>query len=579
MIDNANEQMERLLDRAAAGNIGRRSFLAAATALGATALFNSAVVDGALAAGVNQRAHRATMRDSFDYIIIGAGAAGCIIAARLAEAGMEVLLVESGGTDDLAQVATPGIWFTNIGSPRDWRFTANPSPLVNGRTIPMAMGHVLGGGTSINAMLWMRGFAQDFDDWAYNGCDGWAFQDVLPLFRALEDWEGGANEWRGAGGPVHIRTAATDPHPTAAAFIAASRQMGIPVLDDMNAPMREGAGYVNMSITKEGTRASASRAFLRPALSRPNLHLLLDTDATGLLFEGTRCTGVQLQGRDGARAVRASREVIIAGGGMMSAKLLLLSGIGDADASRRLGITPIVDLQGVGRNFQDHPILFGVAYRYRGKMPPRSMTSNAVEAAAYVRSDIAKPVPDLKMVLQQLPFVTPEVQAKFGTLPSDGYTITPALMRPSSRGTFRLSSADWRDKGQLDSNFFSTEHDIETTVRGIELVRELGQAEGFAGIRDAEIVPGRPMTKAELRDFARNAAISFGHPVGTCKMGTDERAVVNPSLRVRGVEALRVCDSSIMPSIVTAPTAAASHMIGLKAVDLILQDHHRPSSS
>ena len=570
MIDGAREAAERLLDETAARGMDRRSVLRAAAAMGIAGALNGFELDQALAAGLNQRERRAAPRDAYDYIIVGAGAAGCVIASRLAASGAEVLLVESGGTDDLPQVSTPGIWFTNIGGPLDWRFAAAPSPFVNNRAVPMAMGHVLGGGTSINAMLWMRGFAQDFDDWAYNGCDGWGFRDLLPTFKAIEDWEGGANEWRGAGGPVHIRTAAANPHPTAAAFIQAARDMGIPILDDMNAPMREGAGYVNMSISREGTRVNAARAFLRPALARENLTLLLGTDVTRLTFEGTRCTGVTIADKSGARTIRASREVLVTAGGMTSAKLLLLSGIGDADASRRLDIAPVLDLKGVGRNFQDHPILFGTVYRYKGKMPPRSMTSNAVEAAAYLRSDPAKPSPDVKMVLQQLPFTTPEVQARYGALPSDGYTLTPALMRPSSRGWYRLASADWREKALLDTNFLSTDHDIDTIVRATEMIRELGSQPGFAPIRDAEAVPGRTMTKADLRDFARSAAISFGHPVGTCKMGTDAMAVVDPTLRVHGIEGLRVCDSSVMPSIVSVPTSAATHVIAMKAADMIL---------
>ena len=573
MIDSANEAAEKLLDLAATHRLDRRMLLRAA-ALGLAAAISPIALDEALAAGDNQRGKRAALRNSYDYIIAGAGAAGCVIAAQLAATGAEVLLVESGGTDDLPAIATPGIWFTNIGGPLDWRVRAAPSSFVNGRAVPVAMGHVLGGGTSINAMLWMRGFAADFDDWAYNGCDGWSFRDVLPLFKALEDWEGGANEWRGTGGPIHVRTAAGEPHPTASAFIAASRQMGIAVLDDMNAPMREGAGYVNMSITKDGTRASASRAFLRPALSRPNLTLLLGRDVTQLLFKGTRCTGVMINGEDGIKSIRARSEVIVTAGGVMSAKLLLLSGVGDAEASRRLGIAPVLDLKGVGQNFQDHPLLFGVVYRYKGKMPPRSMTSNAVEAAAYLRSDAAKISPDIKMVLQQLPIVTPEIQTRFGAPPSEGYTISPALMRPSSRGMVGLTSADWRQPAALTANFLSTEHDLDTTVCAIERVRELGSQSGFSEIREREAVPSKTLSKAALRDFARNATISFGHPVGTCRMGTDALAVVDPALRVHGAEGLRVCDSSIMPAIVSCPTSAASHMIGLKAAGMIAANAH-----
>jgi choline dehydrogenase len=569
MIKSRAEMAQQLLDRMARGALGRRAFLKMAAAMGVAVLLDAEETEQAFAAGQTQNANQQTLKDSYDYVIVGAGAAGCIVAARLADAGAEVLLVESGGSDDLPQVRTPGLWFTNIGGPLDWKFRTEPSPYVNNRAVPVAMGHVLGGGTSINAMLWVRGLAEDYDEWARQGCNGWGFSDVLPIFKEIEDWEGGANEWRGAGGPLHVRTAHS-PHPTAPAFIDAARQMDIPILDDMNGPMREGAGYVNMSINRDGSRASAARAFLRPALVRPNLTLLLNTDAVKLLFTGKRCIGVTLHGAGSMRNIAARREIIVTAGGMASAKLLLLSGIGDADDARRLGIAPIVDLKGVGRNYQDHPLLFGVSLRYKGKFPPRSMSSDAVEAAALVRSDSAVQSPDVMMVLQQVSFVTPEIRAVYGAPAENGFVISPALVRPTSRGRYQLTSADWRQAGRLDDGYLSTEHDLEATLRCIGLCRDLAHQHGFDPVRDAEVIPGRALDKAALQDFARNAAISFGRPVGICKMGSDEMAVVDSQLRVHGVEGLRVCDSSIMPNIVTGPTSAASHMIGAKAAQMIL---------
>jgi choline dehydrogenase len=569
VINARAEAAQQLLDRMTRGTLDRRAFLKLTAATGMAVLLDPAQAEQALAAGQTQLANRQAVKDSYDYVVVGAGAAGCIVAARLAEAGAEVLLVESGGSDDLPQVTTPGLWFTNIGGPLDWKFHAAPSPHVNNRAVPLAMGQVLGGGTSINAMLWVRGVAQDYDDWARQGCDGWSFSDVLPVFKEIEDWEGGANHWRGAGGPLHICTTHA-PHPTAAAFVDAARQMDIPILDDMNGPMREGVGYANMSINRDGSRASAARAFLRPALGRPNLTLLLNTDAVKLLFKGSRCTGIALHGANGIRNVAARRETIVTAGGIASAKLLLLSGIGAADDARRLGIAPVVDLKGVGRNFQDHPLLFGVTLRYKGPFPPRSMTSNAVEAAALVRSDSALNSPDVMMVLQQVSVVTPEIRAAFGAPPENGFVISPALVRPTSRGRYQLSSADWRQAGRLDASFLATEQDLEATARCIDLCRDLGRQHGFDPVREAEAIPGRSLDQAALRDFARNATISFGHPVGTCKMGVDDMAVVDSQLRVHGVEGLRICDSSIMPSIVTGPTSAASHMIGAKATQMIL---------
>ncbi len=569
MIDPTHEAAQTLLDQASSGRLGRRGFLTIAGAAGLAAALDGGQVERALAAGQTQVENRRAIKKAYDYIVVGAGAAGCILAAKLSQAGHEVLLVEAGGADTSPQVTTPGLWFTNIGGPLDWNIKARPSRFVNGRSVPVATGHVLGGGTSINAMLWVRGLAQDFDDWAYNGCDGWDFDSVLPVYKALEDWEGGANAWRGAGGPVHVRTSAS-PHVTAKAFIEAAGQMGVPILEDVNAPMREGAGYVNMSINKDGSRASAARAFLRPALDAPNLTLLLDSQAAQLLVQGTRCTGVKIRTGETVREVAANKEVIVTAGGMASAKLLMLSGIGRAEDLRALGLTPVVDLPGVGENFQDHPLLFGVVFGYKGAMPPRALDSNAVEAAAYVRSDAAKRGPDLKMVLMQLPVMTPEIQAKYGAPPPDAFTISPALVRPSSRGRLKLASADWRDQALLDAGFLSTDQDLRATVRCIEMCRELGHQAGYDAVRQAELAPGRALSKAELADFARNAAISFGHPVGTCKMGVDDMAVVDPQLRVRGVEGLRVCDSSIMPTIITGPTNAATQMIAAKAAQMIL---------
>jgi choline dehydrogenase len=569
MFDPVAETAQSVLDRVARGQLGRRRFMQLAAAAGVARLLDPLQVAQALAAGDTQNNNRRSDRASYDYIVVGAGAAGCIIASRLAQSEAEVLLIEAGGTDELPQVSNPSIWFTNIGSALDWNFKAAPSPAVDGRSIPVAMGRVLGGGTSINAMLWVRGLAQDFDDWAYNGCDGWSFREVLPHFKSLEDWEGGANEWRGVGGPVHICTS-SQPHPTAQAFLGACRDMNIPILADMNGPMREGAGYVNMSIARDGSRASASRTFLRPNLNRPNLTLALQTQAVQLLFSQTHCSGVRLHSEGRLRDVSASREVIVTAGGIASAKLLLLSGIGDSEALRKLGIAPRLHLPGVGQNFQDHPLLFGVVFQYKGTMPPPSPRSNAVEVAAYARSDSGKAVPNIKMVLMQLPVLTPESGAQFPKPPPDSFTISPALVRPSSRGTLRLASTNWQDAAILEAGFLGTDADLAATVRCIEMCRELGHQKSYDGVRTSELVPGRKLTLRECQEFARRATISFGHPVGTCKMGTDALAVVDPQLRVRGIQGLRVCDSSTMPQIITGPTNAPTQMIASKAAQMIL---------
>src|SRR5215471_10303757 len=308
------------------------------------------------------------IQSHYDFIVVGAGAAGSVLGAELSASGAQVLLIESGGPDDAPTIMNPSVWFYNVGGPLDYHLPVSPSPRLNNRTFNMALGHVLGGGSSINAMVWMRGMQRDYDGWAENGAKGWAFADVLPVFKKQEDWEGGANEWRGSGGPIHIRRP-KDPHPIAPTFIEAARGMGMPILDDVNGPMRPGAGYINMNIAADGTRMSAVRAFLRPALSRPNLTLLLNTDVVKLNFKGTRCVGVKINTDSAVTDIKADKEVILAAGAIHSPKLLMLSGVGEAKALRSLGIDVVANLPGVGENLQDHLLVSGVVFKYKGKRP------------------------------------------------------------------------------------------------------------------------------------------------------------------------------------------------------------------
>jgi choline dehydrogenase len=413
-------------------------------------------------------------------------------------------------------------------------------------------------------MVWMRGLQRDYDGWAENGAKGWAFADLIPVFKKQEDWEGGANEWRGAGGPIHIRRP-KDPHATAPAFLDAASQMGMPILDDVNGPMRPGAGYINMNIAADGTRVSAARAFLRPALSRPNLTLLLNTNVVKLNFKGTRCVGVKIITGGAVRDIAADKEVILAAGTIHSPKLLMLSGLGEAKALRSLGIDVVEDLPGVGGNLQDHVLALGVVFKYKGKMPDRPADSNAVEAEAYLSSGPSGDI-DIGLVLHQMPVVTPEVASRFGTPPADAFTIAPALVQPTSIGSVRLASDNFRDAAVIDGNYLSTEHDVTAVVRGLEAARELGNQRAFDNLRESELIPGPNANAEEILELARLAATSFGHGVGTCKMGVDELAVVDPELRVHGILGLRVADASVMPRIITGPgTNASTHMIGGRA--------------
>jgi choline dehydrogenase len=509
------------------------------------------------------------IQSHYDYIVVGAGAAGSVLGAELSASGAQVLIIESGGPDDAPTIMNPSIWFYNVAGPLDYHLPVSPSPQLNNRKFNMALGHVLGGGTSINAMVWMRGMQRDYDRWAENGAKGWAFADVLPVFKSQEDWEGGANEWRGASGPIHIRRP-KNPHPTAPAFIEASRQMGMPILDDVNGPLRPGAGYINMNIAADGTRVSAVRAFLRPALSRPNLTLRLNTDVVKLNFEGTRCVGVKLMTDGVTKDIGADKEVILTAGSIHSPKLPMLSGIGEAKALRNLGIDVVENLPGVGENLQDHVLVSGVVFKYKGKMPDRPADSNAVEAEAYLSSSPSADT-DISLILHQLPVVTPEVASRFGTPSPDSFTIAPALVQPTSIGSVRLRSDNFQDAPAIDGNYLGTDQDFAAVVNAIEAAREIGNQRAFDSLREIEVIPGLKATTEDIRELARLASASFGHAVGTCKMGVDKLAVVDPELRVHGILGLRVVDASVMPRIITGPgTNASAHMIAGRAAKLIL---------
>jgi choline dehydrogenase len=568
-MTNANEMMQVLLDQLASGQLSRRRFMTVAGAAGLTAGLSAAMVDQAFAAGDNQEANRAKLEGAYDYIVVGAGASGAIVAGELSKTGAKVLVVESGGADTAPTISNPSIWFYNVGGPLDWKLPIAPVPQLNNRKFNMALGHVLGGGSSINAMVWSRGLERDYAAWERSGAKGWGFKDVLPTYKAQEDWEGGANEWRGAGGPVHIRKPG-DPHPTAPAFIEAARQMGFPVIDDPNGPMRPGASYINMNIAADGTRVSSSRAFLRPNLDRPNLTLLLNTNVTKVVFDGDRASGVELFTGDGAKSVKATREVILAAGAIHSVKLLMLSGVGDGTQLRKLGIKPVVNLPGVGQNLQDHVLVSGVVYQYKGKMPDRPADSNAVEAEVYFSSGVDSHSTDINLVLEQLPIATPEAAARFGAPPKEGFTVAPALIQPTSRGHVRLAGADWRDAPIIEGNHLGTDRDLAAIVRAIEAARELGSKAALDSVREAEVVPGpKAASRQDLIDLARTAAASFGHAVGTATIGTGADAVVDSELRVHGLRGLRVADASVMPSIISGPTNAPAFMIGGRAGELI----------
>jgi choline dehydrogenase len=508
-------------------------------------------------------------KDQYDYIVVGAGAAGSVLAAELSASGAQVLVVESGGPDDAPTIANPSVWFYNVGGPLDYHLPIKPSPRLNNRNFYMALGHVVGGGSTINAMVWTRGMERDYDRWAENGAKGWAFADVLPIYKSQEDWEGGANNWRSVGGPIHLRRA-KDPHILAPAFLDAAREMGMSILDDVNGPMLPGAGYINMNIAADGTRVSAARAFLHPAMSRPNLTLLLNTNVVKLNFKGTRCAGIKINTDGAMKDIAANKEVILAAGSINSPKLLMLSGVGEEKTLRNFGIDVVENLPGVGENLQDHILLSGVVFKYKGKMPDRPTDSNAVEAEAFLSSGLSDGV-DISLVLHQLPVVSPEVATRFGNPPPDSFTIAPALVQPTSKGSVRLASNNFQNAAVIDGNYVGTDHDFAVIVSAIEAARELGNQHAFDNLRESEIIPGPKASAEDIQELARLGSASFGHGVGTCKMGVDDLAVVDPELRVHGILGLRVADASVAPHIISGPgTNAMTHMIAGRAAKLIL---------
>jgi choline dehydrogenase len=327
-----------------------------------------------------------------------------------------------------------------------------------------------------------------------------------------------------------------------------------------------------MNIAADGTRVSAARAFLHPALSRQNLTVLHGTNVIKLNFIGTRCVGVKATTGGVVNDIAADKEVILAAGAIGSPKLLMLSGIGDATALRGLGIHVVENLPGVGQNLQDHVLVSGVVFQYKGRMPDRPVDSNAVEAEAYLSDGTSSDADiDTVLVLEQLPALTPEAAARFGSPPADAFTIAPGLVQPTSRGSVRLVSDRFQDAAAIDANYLASERDFAAIVRAIEAARELGHQRAFDSVRERELVPGPRATPAEIRELARLGAASFGHPAGTCKIGADSLAVVDPVLRVHGIDGLRVADASVMPRIIRGPgTNAASHMIGGRAAQLVL---------
>jgi len=521
---------------------------------------------------------------TFDYIIVGAGSAGCVLANRLTEnADAHVLLLEAGGPDRKQEIHVPVAFGKLFKTPLDWAYHTEEQPQMNNRRLYWPRGKMLGGSSSMNAMVYMRGHRSDYDEWRAFGLEGWGYDDVLPYFRKAENQERGASAYHGANGPLCVSDLRSV-SPLTRAFVTAGTETGLPINEDFNGAEQEGVGLCQVT-QRRGKRHSAAAAYLKPALRRPNLSVFTHAHVTRVLIESARAVGVEFI-RDGRKEqARARGEVILSGGAINSPQLLILSGVGPADHLRALGIPVVADLPGVGHNLQDHlfvavayeclrPISLAAAESKRNILKyllfrKGPLTSNVAEGAAFVKTDNALPAPDLQFHFGP----TYYIEHGFVQPEGHGFSIGPVLIRPKSRGSICLRSSDPLEPPLIQPNYFEAEADLRTLVAGVKLARRMARAKAFDAYRGDERFPGADAQSDEaLTEFVRNTAETLYHPVGTCKMGADETAVVDARLRVRGVENLRVVDASAMPVIVGGNTNAPTIMIAEKGADLIMSE-------
>jgi choline dehydrogenase len=528
------------------------------------------------------------MPSSFDYVIVGAGTAGCVLAGRLAEdSGAQVCLIEAGGSDRHPLVSTPAMVAAAIATRRlNWRFETTPQPQLKGRRIAQPRGKVIGGSGSINGMVYSRGHPLDYDDWAAAGASGWSYADVLPYFiRSENNQDLPASTYHGRGGPMNVRW---PPRPNRLnnAFIAATQSLGFPRAADFTGADSEGVGFRQGTI-RAGTRETTARAFLRPALRRGNVTLYTEALALRVLIENGRAVGVVYERGGQQYEVRASREVILSAGALQSPQLLLLSGIGPAAELKAAGIVPVHDLPGVGRNLHDHlacPVMMrspdSTSYGISARALPRGLwnvleyltlrsgplASNVFESVAFLKTAAGQDRPDVQFVFQPAARPKPSFPLPIG----HGFAISPVTLYPKSRGRVTLAGPDAHLAPLIDPALLSVDADIEPLIRAIKLSRRILATPNFARYRATEVAPGvRVQTDADIGDFIRSTAYTVHHQVGTCRMGSGAQAVVDPQLRLLGLSGLRVADASVIPSIVGGNTNAVVVMIAEKAVDLI----------
>jgi choline dehydrogenase len=495
------------------------------------------------------------------------------VARRLAEnTDVNVLLLEGGGDDDVPTVMKAEQALLNLGSTRDWNFAAQPNPHLNGRSIPLNMGKVLGGGSSINMMAWARGHKNDWDFFASEAGDSaWSYESVLDIYRRIEDWHGAPDpSYRGTGGPIYVEPA-PDPNPIAPAAVEGARSVGIPTFENQNGRMMEGDGGASIVdlLARNGYRQSVFRSYVFPYMDRPNLTVLTDALVTRVTFKRNRATGVEFSHNGNLHRADAASEVVLSLGAIHTPKVLMQSGIGHGVELQEYGIPVVQHLPGVGQNFQDHPG-FGCVWEYQQPLPLRN---NGAEATFFWKSDPGLDTPDLQACLGEAPMTSVENAARFDP-PESGWTLFVGVVRPMSRGRVSLTGPDPTDPVQIKTNMLSHRADLKAAIAGVELCRELGNSAALRSFVKREVMPGN-LKGVELEDFVRDAASSYWHQTCTAKMGQDPMSVVDGQLKVYGVECLRIADGSIMPRVTTGNTMAPCVIIGERAAEILKTQHAR----
>lgn len=564
--------LDRLEHALIAGRISRRGFMRAAAAAGLAGSSLHVLADELDAIRANQTERAKKLQAAYDYIVVGTGSAGSALVGRLAAArpNASILVLEAGDWDTAPSVMDPSVWFTNLGTERDWKDIAIASSSTNNRAIPEHMGRVVGGGSSINATIWVRPFKADLEHWAdESGDKAWGYEHGLSIYRRVESWQGTPDaRYRGKNGPVWCQPAA-NPHPLAPAMLAACRSLNLPVLDDQNGAREEGnGGFALMNqIIREGRRQSMARSYLYPVLSRKNVTLLVNTHVDRLTFAGNRATGVEIASASGPRRIQARSEVILCAGGINTPKLLMLSGIGDEAHLRSHGIKTLVHAPEVGQNFQDHLLHGGCLWEPKEHQPHRNSAANA---AGFVKSQAALASPDVNLVQIELPYASDVVGKRYAP-PNTSWALCAGLVAPKSRGELRLKSANPADRPIVDARFLSHPDDVKALAHGIELAREIGNSAAMRDFVKREVAPAQKLTGQDMENFVRDGATTYFHQAGTCRMGKDDKAVVDAKLRVNGIKNLRIADSSVMPRIASVATMASCVLIGERMAEILTQ--------